>query len=492
MASVMDSGDGGREGSEGVDGNGSGIGSGETMGADGNAEEGIRRRARIEHKEAKGWPGKLKASMWHGGTWVDAWFSALAGQIGSVLLVFPYTLAQMGYGWGLSLQVVYAIYGCWTVYLLSWMYNEMSARKTTREKFDDRHILQYHEVIGGLAGKWAGRITKAFNITGLTFGCVLQVIANGSDVYYLDTSWSKRTWTYVFGALTLLTILIPSMHNLRIISFTGVVAISFTGWYLTGAALQHGQVANVKHSGPTDKVQFFTGATNILFTFGAHGICMEIMEAMYQPRVYNYIYILAVIWTLCLSIPDSVSVYWAFGDVLLTNSNAYGVLPPSGARTTSIVLMIIHQYVAIILNINPVFLVAEKAVGLHTISNFFLKCLVRIPVVCLVWFLALAIPFFGPINSVFGAFLIAFSVYIIPCVAFIIAYRTKEARQNSVWKPSPYFYGWRGTFAISGFIAIWVFVLGFGFGGWASVTNLVQQIHLFGFFAKCYQCPPKK
>ncbi|CAL9235982.1 unnamed protein product [Arabidopsis halleri] len=37
---------------------------------------------------------------------------------------------------------------------------------------------------------------------------------------------------------------------------------------------------------------------------------------------------------------------------------------------------------------------------------------------------------------------------------------------------------------------IWVLIVGFGFGGWASVTNFVRQVDTFGLFAKCYQCKP--
>ncbi len=37
--------------------------------------------------------------------------------------------------------------------------------------------LQYHEVIGGLVGKWGRYITKTFIVVSLTFGCTLQLIA---------------------------------------------------------------------------------------------------------------------------------------------------------------------------------------------------------------------------------------------------------------------------------------------------------------------------
>ena len=45
-------------------------------------------------------------------------------------------------------------------------------------------------------------------------------------------------------------------------------------------------------------------------------------------------------------------------------------------------------------------------------------------------------------------------------------------------------------YVFNSFIVVWVLVVGFGFGGWASVTNFVRQVDTFGLFAKCYQCKP--
>ena len=44
-------------------------------------------------------------------------------------------------------------------------------------------------------------------------------------------------------------------------------------------------------------------------------------------------------------------------------------------------------------------------------------------------------------------------------------------------------------FVLNAFVVAWVLVVGFGFGGWASMTNFVRQIDTFGLFTKCYQCP---
>lgn len=67
-----------------------------------------------------------------------------------------------------------------------------------------------------------------------------------------------------------------------------------------------------------------------------------------------------------------------------------------------------------------------------------------------------------------------------------------QARANAVIKP-PAFLGrnWNVSFLISGFTFVTVLVLGVGFGGYASIHTLIQQIDTFGVFESCYQCPAK-
>lgn len=62
--------------------------------------------------------------------------------------------------------------------------------------------------------------------------------------------------------------------------------------------------------------------------------------------------------------------------------------------------------------------------------------------------------------------------------------------QNAAEKPPFFLPNWTAMYAVNAFVVIWVFVVGFGLGGWASMTNFIRQVDTFGLFAKCYQCPP--
>uniref|UniRef100_A0A0A9CP83 Amino acid transporter transmembrane domain-containing protein n=1 Tax=Arundo donax TaxID=35708 RepID=A0A0A9CP83_ARUDO len=214
------------------------------------------------------------------------------------------------------------------------------------------------------------------------------------------------------------------------------------------------------------------------------------MHAMWRPQKFKAIYLMATLYVLTLTLPSAASVYWAFGDQLLTHSNALALLPRTAFRDAAVVLMLVHQFITFGFACTPLYFVWEKLIGLHDCRSLCKRAAARLPVVVPIWFLAIVFPFFGPINSAVGSLLVSFTVYIIPALAHMITFRSATARENAV-EPPPRFMGrWTGTFIINAFVVAWVLVVGFGFGGWASITNFVHQIDTFGLFTKCYQCPP--
>ena len=67
------------------------------------------------------------------------------------------------------------------------------------------------------------------------------------------------------------------------------------------------------------------------------------MHAMWKPRKFKAVYLMATLYVLTLTLPSAISVYWAFGDQLLDHSNAFSLIPKSGFRDFAVVLMLIHQ-----------------------------------------------------------------------------------------------------------------------------------------------------
>ncbi|MBA0666129.1 hypothetical protein Goklo_002579 [Gossypium klotzschianum] len=432
----------------------------------------------------------VKSLLWHGGSVYDAWFSCASNQVAQVLLTLPYSFSQMGMLSGIILQIFYGVLGSWTAYLISVLYIEYRSRKEKENVSFKNHVIQWFEVLDGLLGPYWKAIGLAFNCTFLLFGSVIQLIACASNIYYINDKLDKRTWTYIFGACCATTVFIPSFHNYRIWSFLGLAMTTYTAWYLTIASLVHGQAEGVTHQGPTKLVLYFTGATNILYTFGGHAVTVEIMHAMWKPQKFKSIYLLATLYVFTLTIPSATSVYWAFGDQLLDHSNAFSLLPHSAWRGATVILMLIHQFITFGFACTPLYFVWEKVVGMHDTKSICLRAVCRLPVVIPIWFLAIIFPFFGPINSAVGSLLVSFTVYIIPALAHMFTYKSASARKNAAEKPPFFLPSWTAVYALNTFTVIWVLVIGFGLGGWASMANFIKQVDTFGLFAKCYQCPP--
>lgn len=426
--------------------------------------------------------------IWRGGSGTDAWLNAASAQIGQVLLTIPTSYAQMGLASALCTQLFVAAAGAWTSYLLNVLYMDYRRRMQAKGYRRTKHVLQYHEVMEMYLGKGGAYATLAINILALGSLGVVQIIACASDVHIIADGLNKRDWALVFGAASMLTILIPTLHNYRLWSFIGLFATTYTSWFLVGSAIHHGPVPALRHQSHTSLQNWFLGFTNILFAYGGHSISVEIMEGMWRPARFGWIYPLAVTYTQTLTIPNAVTLYHFYGTRLLRQSNALATVDPSPARTVAIVLMILHQAVAFGLFVTPLYFMWEKLIRTHR-RSLWIRLPSRIPIVLLIWFIALLIPFFGPFNSIMGAFFTTMASYIIPCIAYLKTYSKKEARDAAA-KPPPREIGrsWSVAFAISIAIAVLIFVFGFGFGAWASVLTFKQNANTYGAFAACYQC----
>lgn len=80
------------------------------------------------------------------------------------------------------------------------------------------HIVQYHEVIGGLIGPWGEQAALFFNVVSLVGLTVVQIIACASDAYYLYSGLNKRyvpRYAELFDSKPLFCILPPVFMLIR-------------------------------------------------------------------------------------------------------------------------------------------------------------------------------------------------------------------------------------------------------------------------------------
>jgi len=355
---------------------------------------------------------------------------------------------------------------------------------------DPHYVVSYHDIIGGLVGPWAGAFAFGvvlFALLGLT---TVQIIATSSNFYILYSELPKRTWSLIWGCGFSLVAFVPDFRHYRFLAFIGILTTTYVSWYMTIAAAAIGPDEDVVYDGPMDLEEWFRGMVGLLFVFGGHASNIEVADVMDDHSTYDRSYFYSFCYVFSLTLPNAISAYRTFGGVSRYNPNSFNMYPQSFARDFGIVMMSLHQLVAFGLFIGPVFHIWENRWGVHN-ARFSTRVLYRLPICACVVFVAVAVPFFGAINSVLGAFTTSFSTYILPLVAFNLVFRT-ETDTLRMAKPLPKWAKLRYIRLLNWFLASMLFVFGVGVGGWAAISNFVKQIQHFDYFAECYLCDAPK
>lgn len=441
--------------------------------------------------------GKFAAVKWllfEGGTPFDAFLTAASAQVGQVILTLPHSLAQTNIIGGTILQLTFATWAMYTLYLMVMLYLDYKNRCIKAGTWYDEDgkgrawNTQYFEMIGGLTCKPLSIFTLVVCIFAALGSCLPQIVASSSNVYRINENINKRDWAIIFGGIMTSLSFVPSFRNMRIFAIYALIGTTFTAWYMTGTSIANGVDNSVWTAAPYDGLDgFFDGLTNILFTFGGHFMLLEVLDSMYRPAKFHKVFACSYSYVFTLTIPNSVLTYWAFPAATILNGNAFAVYPASGYRTTAIILMIGHQMVAFLLFIMPVFYMWEKALKIHD-KPYYMRLPLRLPVAGGIWLLAVAFPYYNIINSILGAFTTSFETYLIPTGVFLWVYRHKAARDAAPKAPTKWIGGWLGCQMLNLVIFVTIAVCGVGFGMYAAIKSFVQEVNTFGIFPACYQC----
>lgn len=433
---------------------------------------------------------RWKTFITEGGTVFDGFLLAASQEVGQVILTLPYVFALVGMGAGISLQLLFATMALWTNYLLVSLHAEFCkrlAKDTDDPRSSDPHyVVSYHDVMGGLLGNGARTFTLIVVFFALIGLSTVQIIATSSNFYILDDSISKRTWSLIWGGLFGLVAFVPSFRHYRVLSVLGILTTTYTSWFMCITAAIEGPIDDVVYDAPRNVEEFFRGMVSILFVFGGHASNIEVADVMNDHETYDKSYLYSFFYVFTLTLPNAISAYHTYGSLARDNSNSFNLYPRSNARDFGIVMMSLHQLVAFGLFVRPLFHMWEKFWKVHG-KAFWIRVLFRLPLVGLILLIAVAVPFFGAINSVLGAFTTSLTTYIIPLVAYNLVFKSSEQAEDMA-KPLPPWAKLPWIRALNWVLAISLMVAGVGVGGWASISNFIKQIENFDYFAECYQC----
>lgn len=423
-----------------------------------------------------------------GGTVFDGFLLAASQEVGQSILTLPNVFAQTGFIGGVILELVFATLALYTNYLLVSMHaqHRHNLKVSGDAKHDDPfHIVSYHEIMDSLVGKWM----KYFSLTVVFFALLglttVQIIATSSNMYILDPTTDKRTWSFIWGGLFSLVAFVPTFKHYRAISVLGILTTTYVAWFMTVTAAIEGPAEDVTYEAPQTVESFFNGFVQLLFVYAGHTSNIEVADVMDNPGSYDRSYFWSYIYVFTLTMPNAVTVYHTYGmRALYEGANSFTLFERSAARDFGIIMMTLHQAVAFGLFAGPLFHMFEKMIHIHD-KPFWIRALARLPLCGVMLLLAVAFPFFGAVNAVLGAFTSSFGTYIIPVVAYNLAFKSTD---DMVKKPVV---SLKLLKVFNWLIAAFVILGGVGMGGYTSIKGFIQQIDEFDYFAPCYQCNPE-
>ncbi|KAL7536611.1 hypothetical protein ACHAWF_005513 [Thalassiosira exigua] len=489
--------------------------------------------------------------IFQGGTQVDAFMMEASQQVGQSLLSLPWSFSLMGYAGGVASMLFLSVTSMWTQFLLISLMTEyqhvVATDKSHPRHGDKEYVASYHDVMWSLKGEPLGRplssivrrlkklrltqkhttldvlcegkfwgrlslLVVFFALLGLT---VAQIVATASNLYMLTDALPKRTHSLITGAVFSLLCFVPNFRDYRLIAFVGVVSTFYTACFLTAAAAARGPSEDVEYGAPTTTYGFFLAFTNLLFMFGGHTAAVEKAVVMDKPGMYDRAYAMATAYVYTITLPSGITGYHTFGIEAQGKANAFYLFEPSVARNVGLALMCIHEFVAFGLFAGPLFHIWEKILKVKSVvcsnalllspethdvphniprrlpqidhKGYWLRSASRFVVVGLALLVAVAMPFFGVINAVLGAFTTTFGSYIIPAVVYNLHFGSEEKIANKR-RDIPFGLSMSTVKALNWILVVLIAILGVGLGGWSSVKKLSEEVHKFHFFPECYGC----
>ncbi|KAL7544876.1 hypothetical protein ACHAWF_008254 [Thalassiosira exigua] len=407
-----------------------------------------------------------------GGTVFDGFLLAASQEVGQSILTLPNVFSQTGFAGGVLLELTFATLALYTNYLLVCMHAQH--RHNLKESGDKKHTDPYHIITDSLVGPGM----KLFSVTVVFFVLLglstVQIIVTASNCYILSDSISKRTWALIWGGMFSLIAFVPTFRHYRILSVLGILTTTYTAWFMTITSAIEGPQDYVVYDAPQNVEGFFNGFVQLLFIYG-------VADVMDNPASYDRSYFWSYLYVFSLTMPNAVTAYHTYGQAARYNANSFNLFPRSSARDFGIIMMSLHQAVAFGLFAGPLFHMWEKLVHIHD-KPFLVRAFARLPLCGFMLLLAVAFPFFGAVNAILGAFTTSFGTYVIPCVAYNLAFKSTE---GMVKKP---FMNFTLIKCLNWLVVLFVLGGGVGFGGYTSIKNFIRQIDQFHYFAECYQC----
>ena len=379
--------------------------------------------------------------------------------VGVGVLALPVAIAQSGYGIGiLLLLVTWAL----TQSMMHLLFRCIQTARSTRSLQVDSYA-----AIGELAYGKKGKYAVAFAMyLGLSAICVILIQLTGMCLYQLTGSMTKTNWTLIAALCILPLSLLPSLKEIGVLSFIGVVAVLTVcvAVLVVAIAMDPSERGSVEAT-PIDFPGFAIGFLEFMNGFTVAPVIPSIILSMQNPDQYPRVAAIGFALIALVFAVIGFGGYMAFGsDVLgyglitvgmVKKKDALGSSAYATVCQVSIIIVCLAHFVVMF---NPIAQLSDSIVSKTTsrplikiaFSMFARGCLVALMLIPAVF-----IPHFGIIVDLVAATVVLPLQVIMPILFYVRICRHSIDKMSTTKKYALY-----GAFGVSIVICIAAMVYG--------------------------------
>lgn len=382
--------------------------------------------------------------------WLDVLYHSITAMVGAGVLGLPAAFAHLGWVGGI-IFLAFSFWVSWHTYMLLVYMHEVP---DLGSKGGVRRMDRYDQLADYVWGKGRGKkILLPFQMAMLIGMGITYTVVGGESLHAFANAITPAgnatlgTWVYIimFGGLQFLLSMLPSMHDVRLVSLLG--ALMSAAYCLIAVAMS----ASVKHTTPVnyDPAQverstiarimgIFNAMTTVFFAYGGHNVALEIQATLrINERQISTVkpMMRGVNWTFFITglcyFGVSIAGFWAFGtsvgdNVLL----AFKSGPHQWVVTMASMFVVVHVAAAYQVYSQPFFGILEAPFRARRPADeplpLWLQFGMRVVYVVITTVVALVIPFFGSLMGLVGAVAITPTTFLFPPLMWVMMKKPKR------------------------------------------------------------------
>ncbi|XP_039682648.1 lysine histidine transporter 1 [Medicago truncatula] len=368
--------------------------------------------------------------------WWYSSFHNVTAMVGAGVLGLPFSMADLGWGPGLTILFLSWIITLYTLWQMVEMHEMVPGKR-----FDRYHELGQH-AFGEKLGLYI--VVPQQLVVEVGVNIVYMVTGGASLRKFHDTvcpSCKNIKLTFfimIFASAQFVLSHLPDFNSISGVSLVAA-AMSFCYSTISWTASAHKGIQKDVHYGSKATTtsgsvfNFFNALGSIAFAYAGHNVVLEIQatipstpEKPSKGPMWRGVVVAYIVVALCY-FPVAIIGYWVFGNEVKDNI-LISLEKPAWLIAMANFFVVLHVIGSYQIYAMPVFDMIESFLvkKLNFKPSTILRFLVRNLYVAFTMFIAITFPFFGGLLGFFGGFAFAPTTYFLPCIMWLVIYKPKR------------------------------------------------------------------